>query len=84
MLSVRCVDTLIETGISKTVNGNTFNNVLHTRAYFQRDLPWGEWQNMFVYDFYLAKGVGIIEMDVNGTYNQTLTGKETLIDYELK
>ncbi|HWB64178.1 MAG TPA: hypothetical protein VG603_11745, partial [Chitinophagales bacterium] len=67
--------------ISKTINGKNYPNVIHTQAELQYDLGSG-YITAGVYDFYLAKGVGLIELslDMNGSNYET----ETLTSYTIK
>lgn len=73
----KMVNTIKEKNISRTVNGKTFNNVIHTQVDLQYDLGTG-FQSVATYDIYLAKGVGMIENDtsVSGSpYEiETITG----------
>ena len=75
------VNTIKEKNITKVVNGKTFNNVIHTQAVLQYDLGTG-FQDVAVYDIYLAKGVGMIENDtsVSGTPYEV----ETITGYTIK
>jgi hypothetical protein len=77
----RLINTIKETGISKTVNGKSYSNVIHTQSDLQYDLG-GGYQAAGTYNFYLAKGVGLIELtlDVDGSNYET----ETLTSYSVK
>jgi hypothetical protein len=80
-VSAKTVNTIKEKNITKVVNGKTFANVIHTQVDLQYDLGTG-FQSVAVYDFYLAKGVGMIETDtsVSGTAYEV----ETITDYSVK
>ncbi|MDO3628507.1 hypothetical protein [Mucilaginibacter sp. BT774] len=77
----KTVNTIKEKGITKVVNGKTFNNVIHTQIDLQYDLGTG-FQSVAVYDIYLAKGVGMIENDtsVSGSPYEV----ETITGYTVK
>lgn len=77
----RTVNTIIGRNMSRTINGMTFSNVSHTQVQLQYDQGSG-FQTTVTYDFYLAKGIGLIENDSNtlDTFYET----ETLFDYTIK
>ena len=60
----RTLGKIIEIGIDKTVLGNNYKNVIHTQVIIQYDYGSG-FENSGTYDFYLAKGIGLIETDSN-------------------
>jgi len=80
-VSAKTVNTIKEKNISRTVNGKTFNNVIHTQVDLQYDLGTG-FQSVATYDIYLAKGVGMIENDtsVSGSPYEV----ETITGYTIK
>ncbi|MFD0765893.1 hypothetical protein ACFQZI_13610 [Mucilaginibacter lutimaris] len=62
----RTKNKIIETGITKTVLGKTYKNVIHTHTIVQYDFGLGDgFQDFGDYDYYLAKGVGLIQTDAN-------------------
>lgn len=71
---------IIEKGITKVVSGKTFTDVIHTQMDLQYDYGAG-FTHVQTVDFYVAKGVGIIETDsdIQGFKSQTL-----LIEYSIK
>ncbi len=77
----KTVNTIKEKNITKTVNGKTFNSVIHTQVDLQYDLGAG-YQSVATYDIYLAKGVGMIENDtsVSGSAYEV----ETITGYTIK
>jgi len=77
----RTVNTIKEKGISKKVSGNNYTNVIHTQVSLQYDLGAG-YEEYALYDIYLAKGVGMIELDtaIPGGYVE----KQTLTSYTIK
>lgn len=68
-----------EIGISKTVNNKVFKNVIHTIIELQYDIA-GTYQTFATYDFYIARGVGIIEADADLLGTKTTS---TLYDYKI-
>lgn len=76
----RTVNTIKEKGISKTVNGKKYNDVIHTQVSLQYDF--GGYEEYALYDIYLAKGIGMIETDTSipGGYLET----QTLKSYTIK
>ena len=78
--------TTMESGISKTVLGQPFSNVIHTKAEIQFDYGLGNgFETFFTYDFYLAKNIGLIETD--GTlsfFGLSLTTNSYLKSYTIK
>lgn len=75
------VNTIKERNVTKVVNGKTFTNVIHTQVDLQYDLGTG-FQSVAIYDFYLAKGVGMIETDtsISGSPYEL----ETITNYNVK
>lgn len=77
----RLINTIKETGISKTVNGKSYSDVIHTQGNLQYDFGTG-YTTAGTYDFYLAKGVGLIELTLNTNGSNYET--ETLSSYSIK
>ncbi len=60
----RTVSKIIESGITKTVLNKTYQNVIHTHMTVQYDFGLGDgFRDYGAYDYYLAKGVGLIQTD---------------------
>jgi len=57
---VRTVNTIKEVNVSKRVGDQTFTNVIHSEVNLQYNYGAG-YENSAVYEFYFAKGVGMIE-----------------------
>jgi len=74
------VGSIIEKGISKTVEGKTYKNVIHSRVMLQYDYGSG-FETAITYDNYCAQNIGIIEVDTQGL---GITGVETLLSYSIK
>lgn len=79
---VKAVNTIVEKNINKIVNGITYPNVVHTNINLQINVKGAGFHNIAKYDFYLAKGFGLIEKDANfyGLLNET----KTLLIYNVK
>jgi hypothetical protein len=75
------VGAVLEKGITKFISGKKFSNVVHTRLNFQYDQGSG-YTTVEVIDYYVAKGIGIIEID----YSDGTTIKSTSIitDYNIE
>ena len=78
---VRTINTIKEKNINRTLNGKTFTNVIHTQVELQYNNGSG-FGTTVTYDFYLAKGIGLIESDSNT--EDILHETETLFDYSVK
>jgi hypothetical protein len=81
VIPARTINTVIAKDLTKTINGQTFTNVIHTQVDFQYDYS-GVYQTGFLYDFYLAKGIGMIESQLTilgSTYEE-----EVILDYSIK
>jgi hypothetical protein len=48
---------------TKVVNGKTYTNVIHTKVQLQYALYSSTFETFATYDYYIAKGVGIVEID---------------------
>ena len=79
---VKAINTIVEKNINKIVNGITYPNVIHTSINLQVNINGAGFHNIANYDFYLAKGFGLIEKDANfyGLLNET----KTLLIYNVK
>jgi hypothetical protein len=77
----KTINTIKEKGITKVVNGKTFTDVIHTQVDLQYNFG-GGFQSTAVYDFYLAKGVGMIETDSSVGDNRHEV--ETITGYTIK
>ncbi|HTI59539.1 hypothetical protein [Mucilaginibacter sp.] len=74
-IPAQTINTIIEAGATKTVNGKSYDNVIHTQVTLQYNVG-GGFETAAVYDVYMARGVGMIEMDSSvgglGYESQTL------------
>lgn len=71
---------IIEKDISKVVLGKTYKNVIHTQVIIQYNFGSG-FEDFGTYDYYLAKGVGLLETDTS-LFGITATSK--LLKYSIK
>lgn len=79
---IKSVNKILETNITKVVGKRTFTNVVHSSSDFMINTNGFNFQNIAHYEFYVAKGVGLIEKD---TYVYgSLNGVETILDYSIK
>jgi len=80
----RLLGQITEIGINKTVMGVTFNNVIHTTLQLQYNYGSG-YQTNTTYDYYVAKGIGIIEIDsiVGLPGFPSVTGQTAIISYKI-
>lgn len=78
----RVVGKVMEKGINKTVGGKAFSNVIHTQIDLQYDLLGTGFQSITLYDYYVAKGIGIIKIETSAM--GVLVGSSDLIDYSIK
>jgi hypothetical protein len=77
----KTINTIIGLNISKVINGKTFTNMVHTQVDLQYDYGSG-YESSAVYDYYLAKGIGMVELD--STFLGSLLETETIVDYTVK
>ncbi|WP_146166542.1 hypothetical protein ABZR88_09915 [Mucilaginibacter yixingensis] len=77
----RFVGTMVERNIAKTVAGKSYSNVMHTQIDLQYNVQ-GTFQSFGTYDYYIAKGVGVIELDASA-FGMTISN-EVLTSYSIK
>lgn len=85
-ISARGIGTIIKKLDSYVVNGVTFSNVIHSRFTLSYNVV-GTYSDFGTYDFYFAKGKGIIKLtskviDITSG-NDTISTQE-LVDYSIK
>jgi hypothetical protein len=80
-IPARIVGKVVEKDMSRTVEGNTFKNVIHTSLDLQYWYA-SAFETAITYHMYIAKGVGIIETssEMNGSVSST----SKLIEYSIK
>ena len=75
---------IAEVGISKTVTGMVFNNVIHSTILLQYDYGTG-YQTNATYEYYVAQNIGIIEIDSSiSTFGSSVTASTTILSYKIK
>jgi hypothetical protein len=57
---------IIARGLTETVKGKTYNDVIHSQVLLQYDLPVFGLTTFVTYDYYVAKNVGIIKIEAIG------------------
>jgi len=78
----RTLGKILEKDISKTVLGKTYTNVIHTQVTLQYNYGLGNgFEDAATYDYYLAKGIGLIESDANAS---GVTASTKLSSYTIK
>ncbi|HEX3386079.1 MAG TPA: hypothetical protein VHS53_12860 [Mucilaginibacter sp.] len=77
----QAINQIISADDSMTVNGKNYTHVIHTEVLLQYDMGAG-FETVAVYDFYLAKGIGMIEADTWS--GRTIIESETLTGYSVK
>jgi hypothetical protein len=77
------IGTVVEKGVTKTIGGKIFTDVINTTVELQYDIGLGGgFETFTTYHFYVAKGVGLIEIDT-GAFGSGI-GKERIVDYSMK
>ncbi|MDR3695690.1 hypothetical protein [Mucilaginibacter sp.] len=79
---MRIINTTVEKNITKVVGGQSFSGVIHTRVDLQYNTGSG-FETNSIYDYFMAKGIGIIEMDSSvpgGAVDET----QTIMNYTVK
>jgi hypothetical protein len=78
---------VLEKGITLTVQGKTYKDVIHTqiKLQYQMPSPIGLIET-FTYDYYVAKGVGMIKIDSQGDplWGAGVSSESELIEYSIK
>ena len=74
---------IMEKNITRTISGKTFTNVTHTQLLLQYDTGAGftTYQTM---DYYIAKGVGIIQISTANKESSTTKSDAPITDYSIK
>lgn len=76
--------TIIERNINMAVAGKSYSNVIHTRVVWTYDV-FGSLMDAMVYDYFIAKGVGIIKVRSEGlTLLAGFRACSDLVDYRIK
>ena len=80
-VSAQIVGKIVEQGITKTISGKKFTGVVHTQLLVQYDLGSG-FETVQTLDYYIAKGIGIVEADSSSPSGVLSTSAIT--DYSIK
>lgn len=72
-----------ETGISYTTGGKNYTNVIHTKLKLQYNLS-GSYDTYQDIDFYIAKGIGIVNTTTENHINSSGNAVSPLISYSIK
>lgn len=77
---------VIEKGISVTVEGKTYKDVIHTEVELLYNMPGFGEISFMIYDFYVARNVGIVQILSEGDpmWGQGLKTSSSLIEYQIK
>lgn len=77
--------TMMEKNITVTIAGKTYTNVIHTQMALSYDLGLGGPMDFGTYDFYFAKGIGIIRIRANlGAFGFSIPSCSDLTDYHIQ
>jgi len=76
--------TIVERGITVTIAGKTYNNVIHTKLDWSYDIM-GTIFDLSDYDFYIAKNVGVIRIRtvING-FGTFIQDCKDLVEYHIQ
>jgi len=72
--------TIVDNNSIKTVNGQTYKNVIHTVVDVYQAFN-GEYMNIQTYDFYFSFGIGLIEIDKSNA--DVVYDTLTIVNYKL-
>ncbi len=72
---------VVKKNITTTVSGKKFTEVIHTRLQFQYDQGTG-YETVETIDYYIAKGIGIIQVEYSD--GSTITSNKLVTDYDIK
>ncbi|WP_276486013.1 hypothetical protein [Paraflavitalea pollutisoli] len=77
---------IVEKGITHKVGANTFKDVIHTSLILSYDMPVFGKLPFITYEFYIAKNIGIIQIESNGDPIMTggLKSVSNLTEYSIK
>ncbi len=75
---------IMEKNITVDVEGKTYNQVIHTQLELQYNLG-GVYQTYATYDYFIAKGVGIIKISSNLEFSgSSIKTASNLFDYSIR
>jgi hypothetical protein len=79
---IRSINTIQAVDTTRIVQGYMYTHVIHTSLNFQTNVKNAGYKNIAYFDYYTAKGVGVIEKDAY--YYGALNEKETLLHSVIK
>lgn len=79
-IPARIIGKVLEKDAKRTVNGKSFANVIHTSLDLQYNIS--GFSTVMTYEFYVAKGVGIIE--IKSTSGGTVMSSSKITEYKIK
>jgi len=79
---VRWVGTIVDKNSTRLVNNIAFKDVIHTKVDLQYDNGSGFVSSGTVYDYYVARGIGIIEL--NASTSGMIYATETITKYNIR
>lgn len=83
-IPARIYGTMTAKNLTKTVSGITYVNVVHTAVQLQYNYG-GGYTTFGTYDYYITKGVGIIEIDSSaGGFGTTVNVSSVLVSSQIK
>ena len=74
---------IIDTGLTVTIGANTFTNVIHSEVDIEYNVGSGFQTPYAIYDYYVAKGVGIIKV-VSDFPSVPFTATSFLVSYKIQ
>ncbi|HSZ86366.1 MAG TPA: hypothetical protein VK787_10060 [Puia sp.] len=74
---------IIDTGLTVTIGSNTFTHVIHSEITIEYNVGSGFQTPYAVYDYYVAKGIGIIKIEENFP-TLGITATSFLISYKIQ
>lgn len=77
------VGKVLKRDTSMTIGSMTFKSVIHTQLQLQYNIT-GSFETYQVIDFYVAKGVGIIEIDTDAGQPLNLKSYESITSYKIE
>lgn len=77
---------IVERDLSMTVQGKTYKNVIHTQVNLKYDIFGVDVMSFMFYDYYVAKGVGIIKIVSEGDPDMApgVDAVSELVEYSIK
>jgi hypothetical protein len=76
----------MERDLTMTVQGRSYKNVIHTRVNLQYEIFGVTTMSYMFYDYYVAKGIGIIKIVSEGDPDMApgISATTELLEYQIK